>query len=72
MAGWVRGLPAPGDEVAFGADGRLQRLVADGWTVDYQEWQPAAGDWPEMPRRLQAAREGARIRLVVDRWEAMP
>lgn len=72
MAGWVRGLPSPGDGVAFGADGRLQRLVADGWTVDYQEWQPPADGWPEMPRRLQASREGARIRLVVDRWEAMP
>ena len=44
--------------------------VAAGWTVDYQEWQAAAGPWPEMPRRLQAVREGARVRLVVDGWEA--
>ena len=70
MVAWVRGLPGPeGGELAFGADGRLQRLVADGWTVEYQEWAPAAGPWPEMPRRLQASREGARVRLVVDRWD---
>ena len=73
MAWWVRGLPSPeGGEMSFGADGRLQRLVAGGWTVDYQEWQSAAGGWPEMPRRLQASREGARVRLVVDRWDALP
>ena len=73
MAWWVRGLPASaGTEQVFGADGRLQRLVAGGWTVDYQEWQPAAAGWPDMPRRLQASRDGARVRLVVDRWEAVP
>ena len=73
MAWWVRGLPASaGTEQVSGADGRLQRLVAGGWTVDYQEWQPAAAGWPDMPRRLQASRDGARVRLVVDRWEAVP
>ena len=70
MADWVRGVAAAEDAVEFGADGRLRRLVAAGWTVDYQEWQAAAGPWPEMPRRLQAVREGARVRLVVDGWEA--
>lgn len=73
MSWWVRGLPSPGSgALAFGADGRLQQLVAEGWTVEYQEWQAAAGGWPEMPRRLQATREGARVRLVVDRWDVVP
>lgn len=73
MAWWVRGLPAPGGgQEEFGADGRLQRLVSGGWIVEFQEWQPAADGWPEMPRRLQASREGARVRLVVDRWGAGP
>jgi len=72
MAWWVRGLASPGGEIEFDPDGRPRRLVAEGWTVDYQEWQPAAGPWPEMPRRLQAVREGARVRLVVDGWEAAP
>ena len=70
MASWVRGLPGPdGGEPVFGADGRLQRLVAEGWTIEYQEWLPATGAWPEMPRRVQASRGDARVRLVVDRWD---
>jgi outer membrane lipoprotein LolB len=73
MARWVRGLPSGGDEaLVFGADGRLRSMVADGWTVEYQDWLPAADGWPEMPRRLQASREGARVRLVVDGWERLP
>ncbi|GAB3514836.1 lipoprotein insertase outer membrane protein LolB [Pseudoxanthomonas daejeonensis] len=73
MAWWVRGLPSPGaGELDFGADGRLQRVVAEGWTVEYQEWLPATAGWPAMPRRLQASREGARVRLVVDGWDAVP
>jgi outer membrane lipoprotein LolB len=71
MAAWLQGLPStPEATQEFGADGRLRRLVADGWTVEYQEWQPADADWPQMPRRLQASREGARVRLVIDGWEA--
>lgn len=73
MAWWVRGLASPGGgELVFGADGRLQRVVADGWVVEYQEWLPATAGWPAMPRRLQASREGARVRLVVDGWDAGP
>ena len=72
LGGWVRGLAAPGDRVAWGEDGRLRRIEADGWTIDYQEWQPAAGGFPEMPRRLQAQRGQARVRLVLDGWQAVP
>ena len=69
MAWWVRGLASPDAVLEFGADGRPRRLHAQGWTVDYQEWLPASGPWPEMPRRLQAVRGDARVRLVVDGWE---
>jgi outer membrane lipoprotein LolB len=73
MTRWVRGLPSDrGESLAFGADGRLQSMAVDGWTVEFQEWLPAADGWPEMPRRLQASREGARVRLVVDGWERLP
>ena len=33
------------------------------------EWLPASEPWPEMPRRLQAVRGDARVRVVVDGWE---
>ncbi len=66
---WVRGLETPGAHaVEYGADGHLLRMQAAGWTIEYQEWQPPAGGFPAMPRRLQAERGQARVRLVVDGW----
>jgi outer membrane lipoprotein LolB len=67
LADWLRALPTPGRPAAtrFGADGRLAQLVQDGWTIDYT--------WPTdraapLPSRIEARREPARVRLVVDRW----
>nr|MBO2466508.1 outer membrane lipoprotein LolB [Xanthomonadaceae bacterium] len=69
LADWVRGLATPGARVGYGADGRLQRIEVDGWTIEYQAWWPASGRLPEMPARVQATRADARVRLVVDAWE---
>ena len=64
---WVRGLRADpaGAVVQFGADGRLARLAESGWTIDYT-W-PSALD-AALPARIEARRDDARVRLVVDRW----
>jgi len=71
LAWWVRGLAMPGqDEPAYGPDGLPARLESGGWVIEYQEWMPASGPFPAMPRRLQASRGAARVRLVVDAWEA--
>ncbi|WP_199728402.1 lipoprotein insertase outer membrane protein LolB [Pseudoxanthomonas sp. SGNA-20] len=71
LAWWVRGLETPGaDAIEYGADGRLQRMRAAGWNIEYQEWMPPAGGLPAMPRRMQAERGEARVRLVVDGWSA--
>jgi len=68
---WVRGLETPGATgVEYGPDGRLQRMQASGWTIEYQEWLPPQDGFPAMPRRLQAERGTARVRLVVDGWSA--
>jgi outer membrane lipoprotein LolB len=75
LASWVRGLPA--DEaahgsarLAFGADGRLATLQQAGWTVQYMAWQP---DGPvELPLRLEASRDDAKVRLIVDAWGPAP
>jgi len=64
---WVRGLradPAKG-LVKFGAHGGLSRLAEAGWTIDYPG--PAATD-AALPSRVEARRDDARVRLVVDRW----
>ncbi len=69
LADWVRGVTASADaDIVYAEDGRLRRIVADGWTVEYQAWQPAADGFPDMPTRIQAERDGARVRLLVDRW----
>ncbi len=69
LAGWVRGARA-GDapaELDFSADGRLLQLRQAGWTLDYAGWQPQASGI-ELPMRVTATRDAARVRLVVDAW----
>lgn len=77
LAAWAAGTradPARFGEasVAFDAAGRLVRLRQDGWTIDYVAWQPedpdAAADAPALPLRIEARRDDARVRLIVDAW----
>ncbi len=75
LAAWAAGTRA--DPAAHGparleftAEGRLVRIRQGGWTIDYVNWQPEAdGQGAEpLPRRVDAARGQARVRLVVDEW----
>ena len=72
MPDWVRGIAPLGNEsspqVAYGADGRLRSIEQSGWKVEYQEWVPAQGAWPEMPKRILAHNGEASVRLIVDEW----
>lgn len=68
LGDWMRGLRAQGLGTAaagYGVDGRLAWLEQGGWRLDY-EW-PAAGD---LPAKLDARRDQARVRLIVDQWNA--
>jgi outer membrane biogenesis lipoprotein LolB len=47
------------------AEDRLGGLQQDGWRIDYT----AYGDASRLPQRLTAQREGARVRVALDRWE---
>jgi outer membrane lipoprotein LolB len=72
LGSWVRGARAPAPDAGaaqlrFAADGRLSRLQQDGWTLDYDDWRPQPGGG-ELPMRISAERDAARIRLVVDDW----
>lgn len=64
---WLRGLRAPGApaSMTFGRDGRLARLQQGGWAIDYTWPADAAAD---LPLRLDARRDTARVRLAVDHW----
>ena len=73
MVAWVRGVPAPtagegGVALQSAADGLPARLVQDGWEIDYREWLPVEGARPALPRRIEARRGEARVRLLVDDW----
>lgn len=65
---WVRGLRADAAgpaAMSYGADLRPRRIEQGGWTIDYV--------WPEspaatLPDRVDARRDTARVRLIVDAW----
>lgn len=73
LAAWVRGARAPGHgeaAVDYGADGQLATLRQDGWTLQYRDWQPQPGLSVALPHWVEATRDSARVRLVVDAWGA--
>jgi outer membrane lipoprotein LolB len=72
LADWIRGQAAPGLEatdIQYGADGHLAALTQGGWRIAYTAWQPAAGDVPALPSRMEAERGDSRVRLIVDGWQ---
>jgi outer membrane lipoprotein LolB len=69
---WLLGIPAPG-EVAINADtsGEIRDFTQNGWRVTINTRVPGLGF--AMPQRLTAQRigsegEGARLKLLVERW----
>jgi outer membrane lipoprotein LolB len=75
LARWAQGLSAeglPSEHQAFSAEGRLQTLEQAGWRIDYAEWFDAAGEQPQLPRKIEARRDRAMVRLIVDRWDFSP
>lgn len=69
---WVRGVrakkPAPTD-IAYDAQGRLSRLVQDGWTIDYR-WPEGAITPAALPVRVDAVKGEAKVKLIVDEWQS--
>ncbi|MGO4223600.1 lipoprotein insertase outer membrane protein LolB [Lysobacter sp. TAF61] len=72
LSDWVRGIGATSAgygpaSIEYGAGNLPSRLQQGGWTIEYQQWQPAA-DGPVLPTRLVATRGQAKVRLIVDQW----
>lgn len=75
LVDWVRGLPAegfPAENRSFSTAGRLQGIEQAGWRIEYTEWFDAEGPQPPLPRRIEARRDQATVRLIVDRWNFTP
>lgn len=71
LSAWVRGARAPQAgpaQLLFDADGRLARLQQAGWTLDFSDWRPDDTLGIELPLRINAERDAARVRLIVDDW----
>jgi len=70
---WVRGRAADHRrfgvaEFRFSEDGRVAQLSQGEWVIVYQDWRPT-GQGLELPHRLTALRDSARVRLIVDQWQ---
>jgi outer membrane lipoprotein LolB len=66
LGDWLLGLQRSGDTVHFGGDGRIDRIQGEGWSVSYADWSEVDG--VELPGRIEAAQDEARVRLVIDAW----
>jgi len=68
---WARGARAPvaPAQVRYGPDGRPLRIEQAGWAIDYV-WPDSAD--AEFPARIDARRDGARVRLAIDQARLGP
>ncbi len=77
LPAWVQGGPLstiPATDLAEDENGRVQGFQQLGWAVVLERYQsvplgagPEAGQ-RELPRRVTATREDARVRLVISEW----
>jgi len=72
---WLRGARAGAAlgaaEIAYDAGLRPSRMTQGGWTIDYAGWKADPASGLSMPGRINAQRGEDRVRLVVDRWDAL-
>lgn len=61
----VRPDPARPYEQSLDAAGRIAQIRQDGWVIDYLQYM---GETDPRPRKLNIARAGLEIRLVIDAW----
>jgi outer membrane lipoprotein LolB len=66
---WIVGVPDPGapSNEVLDPQLRLAMLEQGGWRVSYPRYVVASDRW--LPKRVTVERGGARVRLIVDRWE---
>lgn len=65
---WVRGLPIPNTNITgmqLDPEGRLKRLVQEGWTIQYGEYTE---DSITLPKQLQLHNPKLKIKMVITTW----
>ena len=65
---WTLGIPDPAlpADIELNADDQLARLQQGGWIVDITDYREGGGQ--QMPRRITAVNDDAKVRLIIDRW----
>ncbi len=65
---WIRGLPRPDSDYTrrTAGEGATRSLRQDRWDIDYLDHFAVA---PGLPRRINLARDGVALRLVVEHWQ---
>jgi outer membrane lipoprotein LolB len=66
---WVLGVPNPAmpAEETLDSQQRLERLLQDGWDVEYLSYAAFDGKW--LPVRMTLRRDDVRVRVFVDGWQ---
>jgi outer membrane lipoprotein LolB len=66
---WVLGVPNPAlpAEETLDSQQRLERLLQDGWDIEYLSYSAFEGKW--LPVRMTLRREDVRVRVFVDGWQ---
>lgn len=70
---WMRGLRAEQlgpAAIDYGVDGLPLYIEQDGWRIEYL-WPATDGVQEALPRRMEATRGEARVRLVADAWSGV-
>jgi outer membrane lipoprotein LolB len=67
MAHWVVGSAPQGTVEGRDAQGRPQRLAADGWAIDLLAWETDSGD--ALPNLVELRRDDLEVRLKILDWQ---
>ncbi len=69
LSSWVRAVRAGGkSEIVFREDGLPAQFMQSGWKIEYLDYDKARQ--PPLPKKIFASRDGYKVRLVVQRWNA--
>lgn len=71
MQFWVRGTHFPGTvaEKDLDRNKHTTAIRQDGWQVIYQNYYPAEGGIPALPRLVEFNRVDVKMKLVIDQWQ---
>jgi outer membrane lipoprotein LolB len=66
---WALGIPDPAQpaDTVLNEDGQLASMAQGGWDIEVKRYRETGGEL--MPERLTVTKPGAKVTLVIDRWD---